>query len=384
MEHRRLRISVTSDNITHNKLAIKFPDTLDELQEIVKEKFNIIDPIFKIGDYIIDTLDIIRDDELISICSRENSHLHTPPNDITLDTWIKLNVGGKVIWSSRATLTKEPDSMLTLLLNDHKWKSLQDETGAILIDRSPTYFEPILDFLRHGKIILNPNTNPEGVLEEAEFFGINSAIEPLTALVNEYNQIKVGPFTRKEFIKILLQTPFTDMLRCQGVNLTGCDLSKLDLRNINFKFAIMNKCNLSYSNLSNCIFDQADLNGAILDHADLRGVKMRRAQMVNVSALACIMDDSGGVCAILEGSNMKGAVFDEAQLAGANIRLVNLKGGSLNNCNLRNANLAGTNLEDADLSNANLQLANLRGTNLENCTMENVTPIHMSQTMNSQ
>ena len=36
--------------------------------------------------------------------------------------------------------------------------------GAFLIDRTPTYFEPILNYLRTGSLIVNPDVNPEGTL----------------------------------------------------------------------------------------------------------------------------------------------------------------------------------------------------------------------------
>lgn len=34
--------------------------------------------------------------------------------------------------------------------------------GSYLIDRTATYFEPILNFLRTGSLIINPNVNAEG------------------------------------------------------------------------------------------------------------------------------------------------------------------------------------------------------------------------------
>lgn len=42
--------------------------------------------------------------------------------------------------------------------------SRQDENGAFLIDRSPTYFEPLLNYLRHGQIILDANVNAAGIV----------------------------------------------------------------------------------------------------------------------------------------------------------------------------------------------------------------------------
>ena len=155
-----------------------------------------------------------------------------------------LNVGGKLFTTTRMTLTKEPSSMLSRMFADcndstghFSLRSTQDAQGAYLIDRSPTYFEPIINYLRHGKLILDVGVSVQGVLEEAQFFGIESLVPILQSLDDDEQSKKKQhrPLTRADVIKVLIRTSPTNELRFQGVNLAGADLSKLDLRNINFK-----------------------------------------------------------------------------------------------------------------------------------------------------
>ena len=47
--------------------------------------------------------------------------------------------------------------------------SHRDSEGAYLIDRNPKYFEPILNYLRTGKLIIDHNINVEG---DAKLFSI--------------------------------------------------------------------------------------------------------------------------------------------------------------------------------------------------------------------
>lgn len=96
--------------------------------------------------------------------------------------WITLNVGGRLFTTSRSTLlAKEPLSMLARMFADDNNvylmnPSVMDANGAFLIDRSPKYFEPILNYLRHGVVVLDTQVNPRGVLEEAIFYGMDNLL----------------------------------------------------------------------------------------------------------------------------------------------------------------------------------------------------------------
>ncbi|CAB1313042.1 unnamed protein product [Coregonus sp. 'balchen'] len=70
--------------------------------------------------------------------------------------WVRLNVGGTVFLTTRHTLLKEQTSFLYRLCQQQDLHSDTDETGAYVIDRDPTYFGPILNYLRHGKLQVPP------------------------------------------------------------------------------------------------------------------------------------------------------------------------------------------------------------------------------------
>ncbi|XP_076025768.1 BTB/POZ domain-containing protein KCTD5-like isoform X2 [Genypterus blacodes] len=100
--------------------------------------------------------------------------------------WLRLNVGGTYFLTTRQTLCRDPKSFLYRLSQaDPELDSDKDETGAYLIDRDPTYFGPVLNYLRHGKLVLNRDLAEEGVLEEAEFYNITSLIKLLKDKIRE-------------------------------------------------------------------------------------------------------------------------------------------------------------------------------------------------------
>ncbi|XP_072025798.1 BTB/POZ domain-containing protein KCTD9-like [Amphiura filiformis] len=300
--------------------------------------------------------------------------------------WVTLNVGGVHFTTTRITLAgRESDTMLARMFADEgiPWHSAVDHTGAYLIDRSPRYFEPILNYLRHGELILDDGVSPSGVLEEAKFFGITSIIKQLEEMVKSKEPPSDhSAITRREFVKLLKGVAVNGELRCQGMNFAGADLSKLDLRFINFKMANLSGANLTLANLSYCSLERANLSGANMDGANLQGVKMVLANLEGASLRNCNFEDPCGSKANLEGVNMKGVNLEDSQMTGVNLRVATLKNANLKNSNLRWAVLAGTDLENCNLTGSDLQDANLRGANVKNATFEEMlTPLHMSQSV---
>ncbi|KAK4020284.1 BTB/POZ domain-containing protein KCTD9 [Daphnia magna] len=375
-----LRVTISKNGHSTGRKVIAVPPTFVEFLAAVSLSLGIkAKRVFNCHGGEIHDILFIRDNELLYIseggdfCSERE--------------WVTLNVGGKLFTTTRMTLTaKEPFSMLSRMFTIDSGQfnlspSSVDSSGAYLIDRSPTYFEPILNYLRHGKLILDAGVNVQGVLEEAQFFGIESLVPQLESLADDEKlKKKQQPLTRAEVIKALVRTSPTTELRFQGVNLAEADLSKLDLRSINFKYACMRGCNLSGANLSWCNLERCDLSGAKMDGAQLLGVKMLCAILEGASLRGCNFEDPAGSRANMEGVNMKGAVLEESNMAGVNLRVGTLKYANLQNCTLRGAVLAGADLEGCDLSGSDLQEANLRGANLKDTTLElMLNPLHMSQ-----
>ncbi|XP_039882720.1 BTB/POZ domain-containing protein KCTD9-like isoform X1 [Simochromis diagramma] len=362
---------------------------------------------------LIDDIALIRDDDVLYVSEGDSfedpqDDPRGPDKDQTHTDWLTLNVGGRCFTTTRSTLvSKEPESMLAHMFREkgeHSftsagsgacaacfnhahvsdvWANKRDRQGAYLIDRSPDYFEPILNYLRHGQLIINEGINPLGVLEEARFFGIEQLAEQLEALIKSSQPPDDhSPLTRKEFIRFLLATTTKSELRCQGLNFTGADLSRLDLRYINFKMANLRGANLTHANLSGANLERADLSAACLDGANLQGVKMLCTNAEGASLRGCNFEDPAGVKANLEGANLKGVDMEGSQMTGINLRVATLKNAKLKNCNLRGATLAGTDLENCDLSGCDLQEANLRGSNVKGAIFEEMlTPLHMSQSV---
>ncbi|CAL8405616.1 unnamed protein product [Arctogadus glacialis] len=386
------RVTIFIRGTSSNGKVVAVCGSLEDLLSVASTKLGIrASGVYNGSGGLIDDIALIRDDDVLYMsdgdCLVENGgqDLCDPEKCQPHTDWLTLNVGGRCFTTTRSTLVnKDPDSMLAHMFRDKGvWMNKQDCQGAYLIDRSPEYFEPILNYLRHGQLILNEAINPLGVLEEARFFGIEQvAVQLETQIKASQPPQDHSPLTRKEFIRFLLATTTKSELRCQGLNFSGADLSRLDLRCINFKMANLSGANLAHANLSGANLDRADLSSASLDGANLQGVKMLCSNAEGASLRGCNFEDPAGIKANLEGANLKGVDMEGSQMTGINLRVATLKNAKLKNCNLRGATLAGTDLENCDLSGCDLQEANLRGSNVKGAIFEEMlTPLHMSQSV---
>ncbi|XP_072514798.1 BTB/POZ domain-containing protein KCTD9b isoform X1 [Salminus brasiliensis] len=383
------RVTLFINGTSRNGKVVAVYGSLADLLSVASSKLGIkAVNIFNSKGGLIDDIALIRDDDVLYVS--EGDAFIAPLRDSEAQhfnahtDWLTLNVGGRCFTTTRSTLLKEPESMLAHMFGDKDvWGNKQDGRGAYLIDRSPDYFEPILNYLRHGQLITNDGINLLGVLEEARFFGIERLAEQLEVVIrNSQPADDHSPISRKEFVRFLLATSTKSELRCQGLNFSGADLSRLDLRYINFKMANLSHCNLTHTNLCGTNLERADLSGANLDGANLQGVKMLCTNAEGASLKGCNFEDPAGLKANLEGANLKGVDMEGSQMTGINLRVATLKNAKLKNCNLRGATLAGTDLENCDLSGCDLQEANLRGSNVKGAIFEEMlTPLHMSQSV---
>jgi hypothetical protein len=118
--------------------------------------------------------------------------------------WIKLNVGGTHFRTTRSTLCRDTKSFLyRLCQEDSSLDSDRDETGAYLIDRSGRYFEPVLNYLRDGDLVVEPNLAVEGILKEAEFYNISELIKLCKAKIEQKKLLEKTKEPKKHVYRVL-------------------------------------------------------------------------------------------------------------------------------------------------------------------------------------
>ena len=87
-----------------------------------------------------------------------------------------------IIFFFRSLFEREPGSLLARMLRGCMGPVDVAEDGTFLIDRSPDYFKPILNYFRTGKVIVDPDVSLQGVFEEARFYLVQSMVSTITKL----------------------------------------------------------------------------------------------------------------------------------------------------------------------------------------------------------
>ncbi|RHW71201.1 BTB/POZ domain/Regulator of chromosome condensation (RCC1) repeat [Trypanosoma brucei equiperdum] len=105
----------------------------------------------------------------------------TQTDSILARRWdfVTLNVGGTPFTTTVSTLCSEPGSLLAVMVQSELRDSFhveKDGNSAILLDLDPTYFAPVLNYLRHKVLVIPPGVPEAGVLAVAEYLNLRSLI----------------------------------------------------------------------------------------------------------------------------------------------------------------------------------------------------------------
>ena len=113
-------------------------------------------------------------DEMVKQLNKESNR------DGALTDWLKLNVGGTMFETSRATLTSHPSSSLARMFepNSNFPPAATTPDGVYQIDACPSSFSVILNWLRYRHLMLG-NVSAEDVIPVADYFGLDELVEKL-------------------------------------------------------------------------------------------------------------------------------------------------------------------------------------------------------------
>jgi len=96
---------------------------------------------------------------------------------------VSINVGGLQFVTTSNTISADQSSMLSAMFSG-RFKIERDESGAVFIDRDPTHFRHILNFLRdgieylkHGGLLQQPDAIVNELLQEAKFYNIRPLVD---------------------------------------------------------------------------------------------------------------------------------------------------------------------------------------------------------------
>ena len=99
---------------------------------------------------------------------------------LQMDEIVTLNVGGVLHTTTRSTLSSRPSFLATMFSGRHALKPRAD--GSYFVDRDPTHFKRILNYLRAGAIAVPEGAEAQAeLLAEAEFYALTDLVAELRA-----------------------------------------------------------------------------------------------------------------------------------------------------------------------------------------------------------
>ncbi|GMT14315.1 hypothetical protein PFISCL1PPCAC_5612 [Pristionchus fissidentatus] len=131
---------------------------------------------------------LVSDDEmcvLVDLSMDRSTSSSTASTKTVNDGRVRLNIGGQVFETTKFTLKRIPETVLSTVV-ESRWSA--DGSTEIFIDRDPTHFTRILNFLRDGDSFILPKDEDlvEEIRKEAQFYQIQdllniclSALAPL-------------------------------------------------------------------------------------------------------------------------------------------------------------------------------------------------------------
>ncbi|XP_030853136.1 BTB/POZ domain-containing protein KCTD6-like [Strongylocentrotus purpuratus] len=114
---------------------------------------------------------------------------------------VSLNVGGTIYTTSRATLTRFPDSRLGSMFSD-RLPSIKDDKGNYLIDGDGSLFRYVLNFLRRSILVLPEDFKELDMLaQEADYYQIKELNDAVTQIRNKVTIDREEEKRAKERVK---------------------------------------------------------------------------------------------------------------------------------------------------------------------------------------
>ncbi|CAJ0591191.1 unnamed protein product [Cylicocyclus nassatus] len=114
---------------------------------------------------------------------------------------VKINVGGTVFETTISTLTRLDNTVLSTMVAS-RWRNQEE----IFVDRSPTYFSKILDYLRDGENVTLPKEDEarEALRKEAEFYNLSDLSKmcaPYTSVSKDDKGFEVKAFCQGDIVQ---------------------------------------------------------------------------------------------------------------------------------------------------------------------------------------